>query len=224
MFRSSRQRPLVPRNGHTLRVLIVARISGCTNQKELSLDDQVDHAKEEMRDLHDGPIEFTTIATKGKGERLDRPELAEVENALRSRQFDVMMTEDVGRLIRGVTAVQLWGIAVDHDTRCIAPNDGIDTADGSWEEDLISACRDHVGHNEHTSKRIKHKKMNRFRKFGGAVALPIAGYIVPDEAKTYDDWQRDDSATEFIQEGLRRLHESKNCSLIAEYFNSVTRV
>lgn len=36
---------LKPRNGHTLVVGIVARISGCAKQKEVSLDDQVDHAK-----------------------------------------------------------------------------------------------------------------------------------------------------------------------------------
>jgi hypothetical protein len=37
---------LKSRNGHTLVVGIIARISGCVNQKEISLDDQVDHAKE----------------------------------------------------------------------------------------------------------------------------------------------------------------------------------
>src|SRR4051794_19728926 len=35
-----------PRNGHTLDVIVVARISGGPNQKELSLDDQADHARE----------------------------------------------------------------------------------------------------------------------------------------------------------------------------------
>ena len=34
--------PLVPWYGHTPVVGIVARISGCTNQKEMSLNDQVD--------------------------------------------------------------------------------------------------------------------------------------------------------------------------------------
>lgn len=70
-----RSQQLVPRNGHTLKVLIVARISGCQNQKEMSLDDQVDHAKEEIQEFYNGPCEYHVIATKGKGERLDRPEL-----------------------------------------------------------------------------------------------------------------------------------------------------
>jgi hypothetical protein len=63
----------LPRNGHELVSGIVARISGCASQKELSLDDQVDHGKEEVAELYRGPVEYRVIATKGKGERLDRP-------------------------------------------------------------------------------------------------------------------------------------------------------
>ena len=68
---------LTPRNGHTLVVSPVARISGCQNQKEESLEDQVDHAKEEVAWLYTGPVEYRIISTRGKGEALDRPELAE---------------------------------------------------------------------------------------------------------------------------------------------------
>ena len=45
MFSQNRKQ-LVPRNGRMLIVGIVARISGCADQTELSLDDQVDHAKQ----------------------------------------------------------------------------------------------------------------------------------------------------------------------------------
>ncbi len=159
---------LKPRNGHTLVVGIIARISGCVNQKELSLDDQVDHAKEVVAEMYDGPVEYRIISTKGKGERLDRPELAEIEQMLRTGELDLLVQEDVGRLVRGADAVRLWGLAVDHGTRCIAPNDCCDTADDNWEQDLLNASAEHVGHNAHTSKRIKQKKMNRFKKFGGA--------------------------------------------------------
>jgi hypothetical protein len=38
-----------PRNGHTLIVTIVARISGCGKQKEISNEDQTDHCKEMCR-------------------------------------------------------------------------------------------------------------------------------------------------------------------------------
>ncbi len=216
---SARPCPLVPRNGHTLVVGIVARISGCANQKEISLDDQVDHAKQEVASLYCGPVEYRIVSTKGKGERLDRPELAEVEDLLRSRELDLLVAEDIGRLVRGTEAARLLGIAVDHGTRVVAPNDFIDTADPTWEEDVISACRDHVGHNSHTSKRLKNKLMNRFRKFGGATALPIYGYTKTAEAKTYDDWQLVPEASPVYKEWFRRLAESPNCTAVADWLN-----
>jgi hypothetical protein len=211
--------PIQPRNGHTLVVGVVARISGCANQKELSLEDQEDHAKQVVAELFDGPIEYRTIKTKGKGERLDRPELADIEAMLRSRELDLLVAEDIGRLIRGTDAARLCGIAVDHGTRLLAPNDCIDTAEDSWEEDVISACRDHVGHNAHTSKRIKHKKMNRFKKFGGATPCEIFGYLKPAGAKTYDDWQKDETAAPIYAEWFGRLRETQNCSAVADWLN-----
>lgn len=214
-----RSKPIVPRNGHTLVVGLVARISGCTNQKEVSLDDQQDHGKQTVADYYQGPVEYRSIATKGKGERLDRPELAEVERLLRSGELDLLVVEDIGRLVRGTEAVRLCGIAVDHGTRVIAPNDCVDTAEDSWEEDVISACRDHVGHNAHTSKRLKFKMMNRFKKFGGSTAREIYGYFKPAEARTYDDWQKDDTATPIYEEWKRRLRETRNCSAVADWLN-----
>ncbi len=212
---------LTPRNGATLVVGIVARISGCANQKELSLKDQADHAREVVAELYNAPVDYRLIQTIAKGERLDRPELAEIEALLRSRQLDLLVAEDLGRMVRGTAAKDLCGIAVDSGTRVLAPNDGIDTADDNWEEDVISACRDHVGHQSHTSKRIKQKLMNRFKRSGAATALPIAGYIVPPDAATYFDWQRDEEATPVIRDGLQRLRTSGNCEAVAEYFNSL---
>jgi site-specific DNA recombinase len=189
---------LMPRNGHTLVVGIVARISGCQNQKEISLDDQEDHGKKVVAELYSGPAEYRLIATKGKGERLDRPELAEIEAMIRSRELDLLIMEDIGRLVRGGEAARLCGIGVDHGVRVISPNDCVDTVEDTWEPDALEACKDHVAHNVHTSKRLKHKLMNRFKKFGGATAREIPGYVkppkeqtddgTPPEARTYTEW------------------------------------
>ena len=138
---------VVPRNGQTLGVDIVARISGCANQKEVSLEDQEDHGKEVVTDLYSGPVDYYVIATKAKGERIDRPELGQIEARLRSCQRDVLIVEDMGRLVRGAEAVRLCGIAVDHGVRVLSPNDAIDTAEDTWEEDVLDACKEHVGHN-----------------------------------------------------------------------------
>lgn len=211
---------LVPRNEHTLVVGVVARISGGANQKELSLDDQIDHAKQVVVELYDGPVEYRVISTTGKGERLDRPELAELEALIRSGELDLLIAEDIGRIVRGTEASWLCGIAVDHGTRVIAPNDCIDTAEDAWEADVISACRDHAGHNAHTSKRLKQKLMNRFKLGRGATARPIYGYIVPDGAKTYGDWQKNPAATEVYREWFLRLKEDRNCAAVADELNA----
>jgi len=212
-----RNDPVLPRNGHTLHVGIVARISGCTNQKEMSLDDQVDHAKQVVADLYDGPAEYHVIATKGKGERLDRPELATIQNDLRKGYLDLLTFEDLGRMVRGGEAVRLMGIAVDHGTRVIAPNDGIDMADDNWEQTGLSAASDHVSHNAHTSKRLQHKLMNRFEKFGQALPLMIYGYIKPPGAKCYDDIIKDPAATSIYQQIFKRLKADPNCSAAADW-------
>lgn len=220
MYRRSNQE-LVPRNGYILVTGIVARISGCANQKEVSLEDQEDHGKEVVAELYSEtkPVEYRVIATKGKGERLDRPELAQVEAMLRTRELDLLILEDLGRLIRGGEAARLCGVAVDHGVRVISPNDCIDTADDTWEEDVLAACKEHVGHNAHTSRRLKHKLMNRFKKCGGATALEPPGYVKPPGAKTYYDWVKDDDLTEKIQHGLQLLRETLNCSAVGDWFN-----
>jgi site-specific DNA recombinase len=226
---SSKDSKIVPRNEHALVVGVVARISGCQNQKEISLDDQVDHAKEIVADLYTGLAEYRVIATKGKGERLDRPELGQIEALLRTRQLDLLVMEDIGRLVRGGEASRLCGIAVDHGIRVISPNDCVDTAEDTWEPDVLEACKDHVGHNAHTSKRLKHKLMNRFKKFGGAAAHVPPGYIkppkektddnTPPKARTYDDWSKDASLYEKMQDGAQLLWSTLNCSVVADWFN-----
>jgi site-specific DNA recombinase len=215
----NRNKPLAPRNGHTLRVAIVARISGCANQKEISLEDQIDHAKEEIQSLYQGPVEYIIIATKGKGERLDRAELAELEELIRTGDLDGIVAEDLGRIVRGVEAHRLCGLAVDAGVRVLSPNDGIDTADQNWEEDVLDACKEHLGHNTHTSRRLKHKLMNRFRKLGGAPARPIFGYIVPEGVKRYDEWTKDPAAEQCIRAGWRLLKDTLNCTAVADHFN-----
>lgn len=217
------QKPLTPRNGIKPVVIIGARISGCRWQKEVSLEDQIDHGKEIVRDLYDGEVEYHIISTKGKGERLDRPELAEFEAFLRTRTIDLVVYEDVGRLIRGADAIRLCGIAVDHGTRFLAPHDSVDTDDPNWESDVFEACKEHVGHNAHTSKRLKQKLMNRFRKSGGSLAKLPFGYILPAGGKTYFDVQKDPrpDVPEILQKGKDLLQKTLNYSEVARYFNEV---
>jgi site-specific DNA recombinase len=115
-----RKKKILPRNGKVLKVGVIARISGCSKQKDVSLEDQKDHGKEVIRELYQGEVQYVVIATKGKGERLDRPELVEIEVLLRTRTLDFLVAEDLGRVVRGTAAKDLCGIAVDCGTRVLA--------------------------------------------------------------------------------------------------------
>jgi len=211
---------LKPRNGHTLIVGTVCRISGCENQKEESLDDQEDNVRDLVNDLYDGPFEIRVIAsTKDKGEALDRPELEKVEDAYKSGDYDLIAYDELSRLIRGGEAVRLLGIGVDHGTRSICIKDTIDTVDSTWEEDALTACSENVAFNERTSRRIKQKTMNRFRKSGWPTGRPIAGYIVPEDHKSYDDWCKDETAVPIILEGCKILRRELDYAPVADFFN-----
>lgn len=217
-----RTQKIQPKNGSTLVVLTVARISGCASQKEASLDDQQEHAREIVAEVYDGEqVDYRQIATKGKGEDLSRPELAEVLRQIRTGEIDLLVIEDIGRLVRGTEASRIIGIAVDAGTRVISPNDCIDTNDASWEEDVISACRDHVGHNAQTSKRLKKKMTLRFLRKGESTPCPIAGYTKPENAKSYFDWHVDDVVKDVVLEAAERLRKHLNCSAIADFFNEI---
>ena len=210
----------VPRNSNIMRALIVARISGCADQRSISLTDQVDNCKKTAQDVYDGPIEFEEIHAIAKGERNDRPELQVLEDKLRTRSYDLLLFEDIGRLIRGAEASRLIGIAVDHGTRVLSPNDGFDTRDPSWGSDVLTACAEHVGHNEHTSKRIKAKMKLRFHRNGESLMGLPYGYFLPEgEGKSYHKVQIDPDAGEWIRKGAEMLRLTGNCSEVARYFN-----
>ncbi len=163
-------------------------------------------------------MNFHVVKVTAKGERVDRSELRDIEQMFRSRKLDIFILEDIGRLVRGTAAKDLIGIAVDHGVRVISPNDCIDTAE-EWEQDAISACREHVGSNAHTSKRIKHKCMNRFLKMGGCTRCEIYGYIKPLGTKTYEHWQVDPAAKQIYEQWFAKLKEYPNCTAIADWLN-----
>lgn len=208
-----------PKNGGTLVALIVARISGCAEQTPVSNDDQVDHAKHLVEDNYAGPVEYIVIETVDKGEAIDRPELDKIYKALETRRIDLLVVEDLSRLVRGGYAVELFGFAKDCGTRAIALNDGIDTDVEGWDQAALSASSENVRHNNTTSQRIKFKTMNRFEKWGSVAARPIMGYIVPDGAKTYGEWKKDEAIAPWIVEGFERLRTTRNCSATADWLN-----
>ncbi len=57
--------------------------SALRQSKRAKLEDQTDHNREIVEEMFRRPIEYLIIATKGKGELLKRPELAQIEAEFR---------------------------------------------------------------------------------------------------------------------------------------------
>ena len=88
------QPPLEPRDRRTLRAIVVCRIS-TQHQDPLSLEDQDAKCRKYIEDHFDGHVEWRVIDSIGSGEHLDRKEIYELEEAIESRQYDVVICEDL---------------------------------------------------------------------------------------------------------------------------------
>jgi len=132
MSRSRLDPPLVPRNGNTLKVLGIARISGRPGQTELSLTDQEALYRSWLNEQSDVTFTLIMVAGRGSGECLDRAEAEKAQAELESGQYDLVIAEDLGRIFRRVHAYLFCETAEDVGTRVIALNDHVDTAQDGW--------------------------------------------------------------------------------------------
>ncbi len=73
-FHGSLQPPLTARNGHTLNVILVCRVSDPTKQDEHSPEHQESWLRGWLGDNMDVPWEATVLAGSGSGERIERTE------------------------------------------------------------------------------------------------------------------------------------------------------
>src|SRR3954453_4280986 len=186
--------PLIPRNGTTLKVLAIARIS-TDNQDQQSLADQEAMHRRWVRDHFAGPAEFKVFATRGSGEWLDRSELAEIQEHVESRQYDLVLMEDLGRYFRGFYAMDFCGTCVDAATRLFAINDFLDTAQPSWEDHALFASWRHKRYNDDSSRRTKQRLGNRFEHEGAVFPCEVFGYVKPPGCRSDKDVHKDPAAT-----------------------------
>ena len=186
----------------------------------MSLEDQEDHGKEVVADLWSGPIEYRVIATKGKGERLDRPELAEIEAMIRTGELDLLVCEDIGRMVRGTEAVRLCGIAVDHGTRVLAPNDCIDTADddlgGDRHPGVPRPRRPQPPHFEANQAQDDESLPKASAAHRHARSTATSSHRVPRPTTT---GTRIPPQSRFMKSGSASLRETLNCSAVADWLN-----
>lgn len=210
---------LQPRDGKTLRVLGICRIS-TENQNELSLDDQRAYYERFLRSHYSAAFELETIKSQGSGEWKDRPELIEIDKKIRSRRYDLFISEDLSRLMRDYEALRFIGICRDHDSRYIAINDGVDSADSYCDVPAILALYGHSKNNQATSDRIKRTLRNRFTQ-GGVIQNLIYGYVKPTGTKSISEVQKDPEAEEIYNQWFTMLEQGQSYSAVADWLNSL---
>jgi site-specific DNA recombinase len=216
--RGSLQPPLSPRDGDTIWVLGIARISG-PNQDVLSLADQ-EALYRRWLDEHIGPgYHLVMIAGRGSGEILDREESRRARASVESSRFDLVIAEDLGRIFRRVHAQLFCELCEDYGTRLIALNDQVDTAHDNWRVLAGFANMRHEMYNADTAKRIRRTQRNRFEG-GGLVQTVVFGYVKPEGTKTDAQLQKDPAAEPIYEEIFRLLEGGAGYSEVADMLNA----
>lgn len=206
-----------PQNGKSFKVLIVARIS--TDQQDpRSLADQIAQCQEEVARQYPGAVVYTIMQSQGSGEHLDRKELEELKDLIDSREFDLVIVEDLARICRRNRALDFCEQCQDCETRLVAINDHVDTDEEGWEDAATMACWHHARSNRDTSKRIKRSLNNRFDQ-GQLIERPIYGYIVPVGARNDSEVRKDTAAEPIIREIFRRLEDGAGYSEVGDWLN-----
>lgn len=216
------QPPLHPRNGSVAKIVVVTRVSspGLGRQDERSLEDQLAMHHEWLDRCVDVSFEIIEISGSGSGEWLGRAEYLELTELVEAEEVDLVLTEDLGRILRRMHAHLFAEHCVDHGTRLIAVNDNVDTAQHGWQDSSIMASWHHERSNRDTSDRIKRTANHRFSQ-GGCAAFPIAGYIKPPGSKNDSEWKKDPDWEPVLIEWFRMLDEDQaTFSEIADWLNT----
>ena len=210
-----------PKNGRFYRGPVISRISKET-QNEKCLDEQSMLGTKKAKAEYGSNIKIDDISSQGSGERLDREEYLEVLEKAESGEYDVIICEDLGRIVRRLEAVMLCEIAEDSETRVLAINDHVDTLDGNWRQTATFAALRHEAYNEDTSRRIRRSLEGRF-EVGLLPLRPIAGYEIIDEGRQLleENIRPSELARKIVPEIFSRLNDGQSLERVAEWLNEV---
>ena len=120
-----------PKNGKAFEVVGFGRVS-TDNQNEKSLGDQHEYDLDYLKQLMPkAQFKITTISGRGSGQYLDRKEFIELSELVATGRYDIVVAEDLGRILRRVQAFIFCEEAEDVGTRVIAINE----MSASWAKD-----------------------------------------------------------------------------------------
>ena len=209
-----------PKNGRILRVIGVGRIS-TDHQDELSLGDQEALYREHLRRILPAgtEIEITVIASRGSGQILDRTEFIQLCEMVESGEYDIVIAEDLGRIVRRMRAYMFCEEAEDAATRVIAINDYIDTKDDGWRQATFFASFKHESFCRETARRIRRTLRNRFRE-GGIFQCTIYGYIKPHSGAKDHEVTKAPAAEAVYDQWFTMLEDGANYREVADWLNA----
>ena len=209
-----------PKIGSKFKVLGFTRIS-TVNQDEKSLDDQEAFFREYLdRNFGEGAYSLEVISGQGSGQIVDREEFLELGDKITSGNYDIVVAEDLSRFSRRVHAILLCEEAEDFDTRLIAINDHIDTAEPNWKQASFFVSLQNESFCKDTSERIKRSLRNRFKN-GEIFQCEIYGYIKPHAGATDSEVYKDPNAEPIYDEWFSRLEEGQNYRMVADWLNDL---
>jgi hypothetical protein len=217
-FAASLQPPLAPRNGRSLRVLAICRIS-TVSQDEKSLADQEALYRRWLDQHANCAYEVNVLASQGSGERLESTEYLRALELVEFGEYDLVLTEDLGRICRRVHAHIFCELCEDHEVRLIALNDHVDTGREDWRLSSFFAVMRHETYNRDTSQRIRRTLRNRFAQ-GGVFQCEIYGYVKPPGAKSEEDVYKDPSAEAMYEQWFTMLEGGASFAEVADYLNA----
>lgn len=207
-----------PKNGKKFKVIGVVRIS-TEHQDEKSLEDQ-EHSYRSYLDaeLGVGNYDLTINSSRGSGQILDRSEFLRLCEMVESGQYDVVVAEDLSRISRRIQVIGFCEEAEDSNTRVIAINDHVDTAQDNWMQASFFASFKNQAFCKDTSERIKRTHRSRFLN-GEIFQCEIYGYVKPRPKANDSEVYKDPAAEAIYDEWFTRLESGQNYREIADWLN-----
>lgn len=209
-----------------LRVILIGRVS-TEHQNIENIDASYEESERLLRKIYDGPVQIKRFGERGSGWKVSRRTIQEAEAEIETGQWDLVLTEDIGRAWRNPEyQYRLTHLCVDSRTRLICIGDGVDTADPNWKPILSAAIMRHGMTVPETRRRVRRTATYAFHK-GGMVLKVCFGYhrLSIEEAASGEFGPvglriaKVEAATSVIREMRERVLRGEQYSLIASWLN-----
>ena len=208
-----------PKLGQIFRVIGVARIS-TDNQDGLSLEDQEAYLRKWLdRAYGVGNYELVMISYRGSGQILDHEDFLRLCKMVESGEYDLVIAEDLSRIVRSMLAVMFCETAEALGTRVVGIGDPVDTANDGWEYSAVFASLKNKAFCKDTARRIRRTLRNRFEN-GGIVICTQFGYIKPHPKASDEEVQKDPEAEFVYETWISMLENNATYAEVARWLNS----